>query len=209
MELNAELMIRDLLGRLNPTTREITEHNYFLRCRFFFCCDSSNLQDEDIALLTRFGSWLEALASGRINPRTELQRAFIEVHNGKAPASSNIELAWKRYQCQRIYERAELACGCLSNGGSYDKVVALYQHAATLGHPKAVAWLAAEEHHIPPSDKLVSLALPEIHEHEVNRIEGGRSQWVATAQAPNTDWTNTIDDKDNAFWERYLGGPDV
>lgn len=54
------------------------------------------LESEERALLRRFGTWLEALASGELVAITAAQERFLLVVRGEAPPSAVFELLWRK-----------------------------------------------------------------------------------------------------------------
>lgn len=91
------------------------EHKQYLNTPFRLRCDEASLDDEDVQLLKKFGSWLRALSLGDIEPITDEQisfqkdcdqfrymkafemKAFID---GRSPFSNKAEGAWFRYLYQ-------------------------------------------------------------------------------------------------------------
>lgn len=56
------------------------------------------LADDELLIIERYGSWLEALASGTLRPLSAAQQRFVEVTMGLAPAETRHEQAWMMYR---------------------------------------------------------------------------------------------------------------
>ena len=52
------------------------------------------LRKDEVALLEKYGHWLEALAQGKITPGTEAQERFVAVAKGRCEPKTNFEWAW-------------------------------------------------------------------------------------------------------------------
>lgn len=75
------------------------QHLAFARLREFpFRCDPRLFTDEQYAIITRWGHWLQALASGRLVPLNEAQRAFVRAVQSHAPPEEPYAQAWWRYE---------------------------------------------------------------------------------------------------------------
>ena len=61
----------------------------------------TNLTQDEYAVLRRYGTWLQALATGEIPPLTALNARFVEVANGTRQPESEHEIAWSRYMLLR------------------------------------------------------------------------------------------------------------
>ena len=55
------------------------------------------LSPREEGLLTTYGFWMEALASGRINPVTEEQQQFVMVVRGFRAPQTRFEIAWSKH----------------------------------------------------------------------------------------------------------------
>jgi uncharacterized protein YifE (UPF0438 family) len=81
------------------------EHLIFLRRRpFAFLCSKAIFPPEELAVLEESGNWLEALASGEIEPVTAEQRHFLKVDREEAEPVNVTERAWMRLKGRREYE---------------------------------------------------------------------------------------------------------
>jgi len=190
----------------------LDDHKILLRKPFVLKCVPDALSSEYIAILEKYGYWLEALALGSLSPITDKQRDFIAMHMGMRPPETSYEHAWRNYQEARfllIAKEAEQKLP-LGAGITYGAVVELYKAAAALGNKEAIDWLLVEEQERPQILNAAPLDLPRIKLQEVNHIGGPRlGQWVSPAtQDSSSDWSDAKDDYDNAYWEDYLGGPD-
>jgi uncharacterized protein YifE (UPF0438 family) len=56
------------------------------------------LDDAERELLSRYGYWLEALATGTLSPSTPEQTQFVRVAQGQAEPRSAFEVAWAKHQ---------------------------------------------------------------------------------------------------------------
>jgi uncharacterized protein YifE (UPF0438 family) len=86
------------------STRE--EHKRFLlqRTYKFGINDFSKFSKEEIAMLNRYGTWLEALASEVIAPITADQMQFVEVAKGLREPCTAFERAWTHLLRNRASE---------------------------------------------------------------------------------------------------------
>jgi uncharacterized protein YifE (UPF0438 family) len=70
------------------------EHAALLSRHDFVPDAAAKLDDKQRALLVRYGRWLEALASGALEPTTNEQRHFVGAARGECPPRSEFESAW-------------------------------------------------------------------------------------------------------------------
>jgi uncharacterized protein YifE (UPF0438 family) len=70
------------------------EHSAYLGRTDYTLDENAKLGLEEAALLRRYGHWMEALASGRIQPITPEQAHFVEVAHGEAEPRTDFERAW-------------------------------------------------------------------------------------------------------------------
>lgn len=188
-----------------------TNHSALVRTRYEPKCDKLDvLSEREIALLRKYGTWLEALAEGRIAPSSQAQRAFVSVCRGEAAPTTEFEKLWHTYQAQRIFECSQLA------GWDFRDRAVICRTAACLGNEAALAWferekeaLKAEEFwwEIPPLPKRQPLDVPRPRflSDDVPRGSGASRTKPASS---NVDWSDSFDDLDNSDWEGLLGGPD-
>lgn len=59
---------------------------------------ASRLRPEERAVLEKYGTWLEGLATGALEPMTDEQRRFVDVACGRAQARTLYERAWVHLQ---------------------------------------------------------------------------------------------------------------
>jgi hypothetical protein len=161
--------------------------------------------ESEIQLLRKYGTWLEALAESRIAPLSDAQSAFVSVCEGTAPARTEFEKVWHKYQLQRFLERASV--------GDYFERAAIYGIAAQLGSEVARRWLEAERSHLESEGRmpdtrpaLLPLEVPPLRFASDVPVGSGASRTLV-AQTEH-DWTNCRDDLDGSDWEAILGGPD-
>src|ERR1700731_2434492 len=82
------------------------DHLVYLRRRpFVFGCSTSVFPADEMQALSEFGSWLEALAAGAIQPVTPEQEHFLKVNREEAEPSTVCERAWLRLMGRREYEQ--------------------------------------------------------------------------------------------------------
>ena len=72
------------------------EHLAYLRRSGFAPARPEAFTAEEVALLARYGYWMEALAAGRIRPSTAEQRHFLQVVRGEAPPQTPFERVWSK-----------------------------------------------------------------------------------------------------------------
>jgi uncharacterized protein YifE (UPF0438 family) len=74
-------------------------HRRFLRKRDYeiqSLVDLSGFTSEELAIIRKYGHWMEALEHKTILPSTEAQRDFLEVCYGARKPISEHEIAWKK-----------------------------------------------------------------------------------------------------------------
>lgn len=68
------------------------------KCRFVIDADTRDfLSDDEAALVERYGTWMEGLTSGDLEPLTSGQRRFVKVAWGLSLPSTKFEQAWTMY----------------------------------------------------------------------------------------------------------------
>jgi uncharacterized protein YifE (UPF0438 family) len=84
------------------------EHCEYLQRRpFDFQCSTAVFPKEELDALHEYGNWLQALASGAIQPLTPEQEHFLQVDRDEAAPETLYERAWVRLKGRREYERGE------------------------------------------------------------------------------------------------------
>jgi uncharacterized protein YifE (UPF0438 family) len=87
-------------------SRVPADHLNFLRQRpFIFGCSVSIFSPEEIQALEELGNWLEALATGKIQPLTKEQERFLQVDRDEGEPETLSEKAWVRLKGRREFER--------------------------------------------------------------------------------------------------------
>lgn len=191
----------------------LSEHLRYLGRKYELLCNVDALTDREISLLGRYGSWLEALAAGLLEPTTKAQKAFIMVHQCTAPPRTEFELTWHKYQVERIFELAQRLEANLCTRGEiqYWQLHEVYRKAAFLGHGDAIFWIEAQGDAGPapsPIDGL-DLSIPDVRPLEQNSTvtTGSSRASLSCPSSGDTDWGISFDDMDSAAWEQHLGGP--
>lgn len=75
-----------------------SEHAVFLRRGAYPIHPAATLDEREHELLSRYGHWLEALATGALVPSTPEQTQFVRVARGDAEPRSAFELTWVKHQ---------------------------------------------------------------------------------------------------------------
>jgi len=84
------------------------DHLVYLRRRpFAFGCSTAIFPAEELEALSEYGNWMEALASGAIQPVTAEQEHFLRVDREEAEPTNVRERAWVRLKGRREYEKEE------------------------------------------------------------------------------------------------------
>lgn len=60
-------------------------------------CPLDDFSKEEVDSLFRYGAWMSALTSQRIEPYTEAQKHFVRMCQGERPALTELEKLWKKY----------------------------------------------------------------------------------------------------------------
>src|SRR5690242_4795188 len=79
-----------------------TAHLEYLRRRDYALPSPGAFTADEAATLVRFGRWMEALASGAIEPTTPEQRHFVEAARGAAEPETPFERAWAKLCALRL-----------------------------------------------------------------------------------------------------------
>jgi Protein of unknown function, DUF len=74
------------------------EHAALLRRGAYPFHPAATLDDRERQLLSRYGYWLEALATGALAPSTPEQIQFVRVARGEVEPQSAFEVAWAKHQ---------------------------------------------------------------------------------------------------------------
>jgi uncharacterized protein YifE (UPF0438 family) len=83
------------------------DHLVYLRRRpFVFGCCTEVFPADELEALSQYGNWMEALASGAIQPVTADQEHFLRVDREEAEPTTVSERAWVRLKGRREYESA-------------------------------------------------------------------------------------------------------
>jgi uncharacterized protein YifE (UPF0438 family) len=84
------------------------DHQAYLRRRpFAHRCATAIFPPEELEALAEFGNWMEALATGAIQPVTAEQNHFLQVNREEAEPVSVCERAWLRLKGRREYEQEQ------------------------------------------------------------------------------------------------------
>src|SRR5207247_6669822 len=86
------------------------EHETFLQKRpFAFGCATHIFPADELQILAEEGNWMEALASGTIQPLSPVHKRFLRVDREEAEPQSVAERAWVRLKGRREFEREQAA----------------------------------------------------------------------------------------------------
>src|ERR1700733_12494229 len=84
------------------------DHQVYLQRRpFAFRCSIAIFPADELEALGDYGNWLEALATGVIQPVTAEQEHFLSVDREEAEPSNICERAWLRLKGRREYEQEQ------------------------------------------------------------------------------------------------------
>src|SRR5580658_700818 len=99
------------------------DHLEHLRRRpFAFRCSTSIFPADEMAALTEYGNWMEALANGTIQAVTAEQEHFLRVDRDEAEPATVCERAWLRLMGRREYEQEQAAGSPASPPENYGMV---------------------------------------------------------------------------------------
>ncbi len=79
-------------------------HRQFLCRPFLFKCSSVIFAESELKQLRRFGSWMEALVAGLIEPTSQTQQDFCECFCGDREPSTSFELTFQKLLHRREFE---------------------------------------------------------------------------------------------------------
>src|SRR5262245_5412155 len=82
---------------------------YLQRRPFVFGCTTDIFPADELGALKEYGNWLEALATGIIQPVTRAHAHFLKVDREEAEPETVCERAWLRLKGRREYEREQRA----------------------------------------------------------------------------------------------------
>ena len=86
------------------------DHDAYLKKRpFVFGCSTHIFPPDELHVLENSGNWMEALATGMIQPLTAEHKRFLRVHREEAEPLSLVERAWMRLKDRREFEKEEAA----------------------------------------------------------------------------------------------------
>jgi hypothetical protein len=71
-------------------------HQEYLRRHDYALPSPAAFSADEVALLVRFGHWMEALTSGAIEPNTPEQQHFVRAARGEVDAQTPFERAWAK-----------------------------------------------------------------------------------------------------------------
>jgi uncharacterized protein YifE (UPF0438 family) len=92
------------------TSKLPTDHQAFLRQRpFAFRCETDIFPLDELHVLTEQGNWLEALATGAIQPVSPEHERFLKVDREEAEPRTLCERAWARLKGRREFEAQQHA----------------------------------------------------------------------------------------------------
>ena len=84
------------------------DHLTYLQQRpFAFGCSTDIFPLDELHALTEQGNWLQALATGLIQPVNAEQRRFLKVDREEAEPKSLCERAWARLKGRREFEKEQ------------------------------------------------------------------------------------------------------
>jgi uncharacterized protein YifE (UPF0438 family) len=98
------------------------EHATFLRRGGYPVHPNAALDNNERELISRYGYWLEALASGSLPPATPEQTQFIQVARGQAEPRSAFEVAWAKQQ--QAAEPVQIKVGPMEVAGRLERLQA-------------------------------------------------------------------------------------
>ena len=82
---------------------------YLQRRPFAFGCSTAIFPTDELEALSEYGNWLEALATGAIQPVTPEHEHFLRVDREETEPTTVCERAWLRLKGRREYEREQNA----------------------------------------------------------------------------------------------------
>jgi uncharacterized protein YifE (UPF0438 family) len=81
------------------------DHETYLKKRpFAFGCATNIFPPDELDALVEYGNWIEALATGTIQPLTPEHERFLRVHREETEPTSVAERAWVRLKGRREFE---------------------------------------------------------------------------------------------------------
>lgn len=79
----------------------LLDHQRFLARHDFAIPRDANLEhctDAELGLITKYGTWMEAIEQGLLTPITGAQRHFLLVCDGKEAPAIEFEIAWEKFR---------------------------------------------------------------------------------------------------------------
>jgi uncharacterized protein YifE (UPF0438 family) len=74
---------------------------------FAFRCSTALFPAEEVQALSEYGNWLEALATGAIQPLTPEHEHFLRVDREEVEPATLLERAWLRLKGRREFEQEQ------------------------------------------------------------------------------------------------------
>ena len=81
---------------------------YLQRRPFVLRCPPTVFPPDELAALSEYGNWMEALAVGSIQPMSQDQKHFLRVDRYEVEPQTVCERAWLRLKGRREYEQEQL-----------------------------------------------------------------------------------------------------
>jgi len=105
------------LSRLPP------DHTVYLQQRpFAFGCSTDMFPPEELAVLSEHGNWMQALATGLLQPVNGEQEHFLAVYREETEPVTVWERAWVRLKGRREYEEGQSRVASSSPSEDYGMV---------------------------------------------------------------------------------------
>ena len=91
---------------MDKTHPDYARHKEYSSKRDFAVRESiDSLSQDEEDLVHRYGHWMNALASGELDPITEDQKRFVSVCQGNEEPITKFEIAWMKYLRQKEEKR--------------------------------------------------------------------------------------------------------
>ncbi|WP_155985593.1 hypothetical protein [Thioalkalivibrio sp. AKL12] len=172
-------------------------HGDYLGRKFFlreYVYRNNTLNEEQSALIRKYGKWCEALDKGCIAPETPGQAFFLYLldFTRDRPRQKN-RADQLDYETLTEAQRASIE----AESGRKEFIERLAAAWKAYIH---VSWQEAEE---------VGQFEAEMKDLEVDAMENLRISQPQECGRMEDDWSAALDDSDSLYWEDYLGGPDT
>lgn len=182
------------------------EHKKYLSQQFDVKIQEG-FDEEAKRILEKYGCWLDALYTGKIESFTDAQKQFIKVCNGWQEPRTKFEKIWLKYILEEKFVSALDKDRRFQHDGSlsYHNVRSGFELLVKFGHKGAIDWLEKEKQTLGNDDAGTEAYNDSTHGGNADNQQTGYAPGLSSIQP---DWSEGFDDMGPSEWENTLDGPD-